>query len=388
MPQNISVVVIDSNTDSINNIVKSIKSLGNDVSLEGTATNFESGYELIHRRRPMVVIMEVAEDVALSIQYICQILSKFPQISIFATSADKTSETILKVMRAGATEYLLRPVSETDLTFALQKLGRLWLVKTSPGEQVGNVISVFSPKGGVGVTTLSINLAAAIHEATTKPTILIDLDLNAGDVTTFLNMKTSYTISDVTTNISRLDKSFLQGVIQKHSSGISVLAEPKKVEEGISISVGEIKKVLALLKTMYDYIIIDTETLLDRTMAAIETSDMILLVFVMSLPSITNIQRYLKYFEKQGFGGDKIKLVANRYLKKGDIKTEDAAKALNHKIYWSIPNEYDIAISCLNKGVPLTTGAPKSALSQNIKELAKTITEDITKTEDIKGGRY
>jgi pilus assembly protein CpaE len=377
MPQNISVVIIDSDTDSINSIVKSIKNLGNDVSLEGTATSFESGYELIHRKRPMAVIMEVAEDISLSIQHICQILSKFPQISIFATSSDKSSETILKVMRAGATEYLLRPVSETDLTFALQKLGRLWLIKTSPEERVGNVISVFSPKGGVGVTTLSINLATAIHEATTKPTILIDLDLNAGDVTTFLNMKTSYTISDVTTNISRLDKSFLQGVIQKHSSGISVLAEPKKVEEGISISVGEIKKVLALLKTMYDYIIIDTETLLDRTMAAIETSDMILLVFVMSLPSITNIQRYLKYFDRQGLGSDKIKLVANRYLKKGDIKTEDAEKALNHKIYWSIPNEYDTAISCLNKGVPLTIGAPKSELNRSIKELAKTITENI-----------
>jgi pilus assembly protein CpaE len=377
MPQNISVVIIDSNTDSINSIVKSIKNLGNDVSLEGTATSFENGYELIHRKRPMAVIMEVAEDISLSIQHICQILSKFPQISIFATSSDKSSETILKVMRAGATEYLLRPVSETDLTFALQKLGRLWLIKTSPEERVGNVISVFSPKGGVGVTTLSINLATAIHEATTKPTILIDLDLNAGDVTTFLNMKTSYTISDVTTNISRLDKSFLQGVIQKHSSGISILAEPKKVEEGISISVGEIKKVLALLKTMYDYIIIDTETLLDRTMAAIETSDMILLVFVMSLPSITNIQRYLKYFDRQGLGSDKIKLVANRYLKKGDIKTEDAEKALNHKIYWSIPNEYDTAISCLNKGVPLTIGAPKSELNRSIKELAKTITENI-----------
>lgn len=382
MPQNISVVIIDSDTDSINSIVKSIKNLGNDVSIEGTATSFESGYELIHRKKPMAVIMEVAEDVSLSIQHIYQILSKFPQISIFATSTDKTSETILKVMRAGATEYLLRPVSETDLTFALQKLGRLWLVKTSPGEQVGNVISVFSPKGGVGVTTLSINLATSIYEITMKPTILIDLDLNAGDVTTFLNMKASYTVSDVTTNISRLDKSFLQGVIQKHSSGISVLAEPKKVEEGISISTGEIKKVLGLLKTMYDYIIIDTETLLDRTTTAIEMSDMILLVFVMSLPSITNIQRYLKFFENKGFGMDRIRLVANRYLKKGDIKVEDAEKALNRPIYWSIPNEYDTAVSCLNRGVPLNVGASKSELNQNIKELAKTI------TSSIKTGRY
>jgi len=376
MPQDISVVIIDSDTDSINNIVKYIRNLGDSVTVEGTATTFEAGFELIHKKRPMVIIMEVGEDISLCIERICHILSRFPQISIFATSTDKSSETILKVMRAGATEYLLRPVSETDLSFALQKLGRLWLIKTSPQEQVGRIITVFSPKGGVGVTTLSINLATAIYESKMKPTILMDLDLNAGDVTTFLNMKATYTISDVTTNISRLDKSFLQGVIQKHASGISVLAEPKKVEEGISISGGEIKKVLGLLKTMYNYIIIDTETLLDRIMSVIEISDMILLVFVMSLPSITNIQRYLKFFDNRGLGRDKIKLIANRYLKRGDIKTEDAEKALNHPIFWSIPNEYDTAMSCLNRGVPLSIGAPKSELNHNMKELAKAITKN------------
>lgn len=376
MPQSISVVIIDSDTDSIANIVEYIKNLGNNVTIEGTATTFESGFELVHKKRPMAVIMEVCgEDLKLYLERIVQLLNRFPQLSIFATCADKSSDTILKVMRGGATEYLLRPVSETDLSFALQKLGRLWLVKTAPQEEVGRIITVFSPKGGVGVTTIAINLATDIYEATMKPTILVDLDLNAGDVTTFLNMKPTYTISDVTVNISRLDKSFLRGVIQKHSSGIFVLAEPKRVEEGISISGGEIKKVLGLLKTMFDYIIIDTETLVDRTVTAIEMSDMILLVFTMSLPAITNIQRYLKYFDKKGFGSDRIKLIANRYLKKGDIKIGDAEKALNYPIFWSIPNDYDTAVACLNKGVPINMGAPKSELNRNIKELAKTITK-------------
>src|SRR4030043_904565 len=286
MPQNISVVIIDSDIESINNIVKYIKNLEDSVTVEGTATTFETGFELIHKMKPMVVIMAVGEDISLCIERINHILSRFPQISIFATSTDKSSETILKVMRAGATEYLLRPVSETDLSFALQKLGRLWLIKTTPQEQVGRIITVFSPKGGVGVTTLSINLATSIYESTMKPTILMDLDLNAGDVTTFLNMKPTYTISDVTTNISRLDRSFLQGVIAKHESGISVLAEPQRIEEGVSISGSEIKKVLGLLKTMFAYIIIDAESIYDRTTAAIEMSDLILLVFYMSLPSL------------------------------------------------------------------------------------------------------
>jgi len=372
MAQNITVVIIDTDITSLNNIVKYIENLGDNVSLEGTATNYEKGFELVHKKRPMVVIMEVGEDINLAIERIGQLSSRFTQVSIFATSTDKSSDTILKVMRAGATEYLLRPVSNTDLTFALQKIGRLRLVKPAEDES-GRVITVFSPKGGAGVTTIAINLATNIHEITGESTVLVDLDLNAGDVTTFLNMKTSYTISDVTMNISRLDRNFLQGVIAKHESGISVLAEPQKIEEGVSISSSEIKKVLSLLKSMFKYIIIDAETISERTTTAIEMADMILLVFFMSLPSIKNMQRHLKYFDRINLGKDRVKLIANRYLKKSDITIEDTEKALNYPIFRTLPNDYDTTMTCLNKGVPINEGAPRSQLNAAMKDLAKSI---------------
>ena len=372
MAQNISVVIIDTDITSLNNIVKYIENLGDNVSLEGTATNYEKGFELVHKKRPMVVIMEVGEDINLAIERIGQLSSRFSQVSIFATSTDKSSDTILKVMRAGATEYLLRPVSNTDLTFALQKIGRLRLVKPAEDES-GRVITVFSPKGGAGVTTIAINLATNIHDITGESTILVDLDLNAGDVTTFLNMKTSYTITDVTMNISRLDRNFLQGVIAKHESGISVLAEPQKIEEGVSISSSEIKKVLSLLKSMFKYIIIDAETISERTTTAIEMADMILLVFFMSLPSIKNMQRHLKYFDRINLGKDRVKLIANRYLKKSDITIEDTEKALNYPIFRTLPNDYDTTMTCLNKGVPINEGAPRSQLNAAMKDLAKSI---------------
>jgi pilus assembly protein CpaE len=372
MPQNISVVIIDTDFDSMKNMVKFIENIGDTVVVEGTASTFEKGYELVHKKRPMVVIMEVGDDVNLAIERIEQLSSRFPQVSIFATAADKSSDTILKVMRAGATEYLLRPVSQTDLTFALQKIGRLWLVKPEE-EASGRIITVFSPKGGAGVTTIAINLATNIHDMNGKSTVLVDLDLNAGDVTTFLNMKPTYTISDVTMNISRLDRNFLQGVISKHESGISVLAEPQKIEEGVSISSSEIKKVLSLLKSMYKYIIIDAETISERTMSAIEMSDMILLVFFMSLPSIKNMQRHLRYFDRIGLGKEKVKLIANRYLKKSDITIEDTEKALNYPIFFTLPNDYDTTMTCLNKGVPINEGAPRSQLNISMKDLAKSI---------------
>ena len=159
MAQNITVVIIDSDIDSINNMTNYIKKLDSKVVIEGTATTFERGYELVHRKRPMVVIIEINKDVDVAIERITQILNRFPQVSVFATSEDKSSDTILKVMRAGATEYLLRPVAETDLAFALQKLGRLWLTRAVPEDEAGRIFTIFSPKGGVGVTTIAITIA-------------------------------------------------------------------------------------------------------------------------------------------------------------------------------------------------------------------------------------
>jgi pilus assembly protein CpaE len=374
MTHSIPIVIIDSDVDSINKMVKYIKNLGDHAVVEGMATTFENGYELVHKKRPMIVIMEVGNDIDRSIEGLTKILHGFPQTSVFATCSERSSETILKVMKAGATEYILRPISEEDLGSALQKVGRLWITKPAPEAEKGCIYTLFSPKGGVGVTTISTNLATQIYTATEEPTLLVDLDLDAGDVTTFLNMKTSYTISDVTLNISRLDESFLKGVIAKHESGIYVLAEPQRVEEGVSIPGGDISKLLGLLKTMFSHIVVDTENILDeRTMASVEMSDFILLVFVMSLPGIKHIQRHLRYFEKMGFGRDKVKLVVNRYIKKGDIKLDDAEKVLNYPIFRSIPNDYDSAMAALNKGISISKYKPRSYVSTSIEEMAKDI---------------
>jgi len=373
MPQSISVVIIDNDVESVNNLVKYVTHLGDHVVVEGVANSFANGFELIHKKRPMVVILDVCEAGEIAVERIGTILNRFPQMTIFATCTDKSADTILRVMRAGAAEYLLKPVAESDLASALQKLGRLWIVKPSAEAETGRIFTLFSPKGGIGVTTIAINLATNISGSTNKPTILVDLDLDAGDVTTFLNLKPAYTISDVTVNISRLDKNFLKSVITKHESGIFVLAEPQKVEDGVSISGSDLRKVLGLLKTMFPFVVVDTATVLDeRTMAAIELSDTILIPFVLSLPGIKNIQRYLTYFEKMGYK-NKVKLIVNRYLKRGDIKIEDAEKVLSHQVFWSVPNDYDEAMMCLNKGVPASIGAPRSHLNLSINDLARTI---------------
>jgi pilus assembly protein CpaE len=381
--QKFSIVIIDSEPDSIDRMVKYINELGNHAMVDGVATTFESGFELVHKKKPKVVIMEVGQDIDQAIEQMKAILGRFPDVSIFATSGDKSSDTILRVMRAGADEYILRPVAETDLDSALQKHGRLWISKAGPEEERGGtVFTFFSPKGGVGATTIAVNLATHIYDLTKKSTLLVDLDLNAGDASTFFNIKPSYSISDVTANMSRLDKSFLKGVITRHESGVHILAEPQRVEDATSIMGEDIRKVLGILRTMFDYIVVDTENALDdRTMTSLEQGDYVILVFVMSLPGIKNMQRYLRYFEGKGFGKDKIRLVVNRYLKKGDIRIEDAEKALNHEVSWAVPNDYDSTMGCLNKGLPLNMCSPRSKVNSSIRDLAEAMIKLKTKGE-------
>jgi pilus assembly protein CpaE len=373
MSQGITTVIIDSDTESLNKTVKYIKSFGEQASVEGATTSFEAGFELIHKKRPMCVIMSVDDaqyDAAL--ERVKMILTRFPRVSIFAICEDRSAETILRFMRAGVTEYLLKPLSDLDLASALQKLGRLWLA-TPPETEEGKIITLFSPKGGVGVTTIALNLAVSIHQLTNQPTILVDLDLNAGDVTTFLNLKAAYTMSDVTANIGKLDKNFLQGVITRHESGIYVLADPQKVEEAVSISAEDVKKVLRLLRTMFRYVILDTEPAYnERTRTAIEMSHLLYMVFIMSLPGIRNMQRYLNYLDNTGKVKEKIRLVVNRRLKKDEIKPEDAEKVLERPLFWSVPNDYDTVMACLNKGVTVSKFDPKSKLNISIRDLAST----------------
>lgn len=375
MSSEISIIVIDSDVDSLNSTVIHLKTLDGSVLLAGTATSFELGFELIHRKRPMVVVLDVpAGGLDSALENIKTILGRFPQTSIFAACDDQSSDTILKVMRAGATEYLLKPVSEVDLAAALQKMGRLFTSTPSREAPIGKIYTVFSPKSGVGVTTLAVNLAVDLHAATQKPTVLLDLNLNTGDIATFLNLKPAYTMYDVIQNLTRLDRNFLEGVVTKHESGIHVLAEPQKLDPSFRVSGDDIRKVLNILQGMYANIVLDTEATFNvRTMAGFEMSETILMTLVLSLAGIRNVQKYLDYLEQSGFSKDKIKLIVNRYLPKGDVRTEDAEKILKHRVFMALPNDYVTAEASINKGVPLGAFAHKSPLNLAIKALANAV---------------
>jgi pilus assembly protein CpaE len=371
----ISLVVIDSSGDSAAAIERILGAHDSGLHLVGTAASFEKGYELIFAKRPAVVIMEAGdEDISVSLRRVKAILSRFPRTFIFVTGERKTSEAILALLRAGASEFLPKPVAEADLLSAVGKLLRSGAAAVA-AQGKGEIYTVFSPKGGAGVTTVAINLAANIFQKTGRSTVVVDLDHTAADVAPFLDLKPSYTVRDALTGINELDKMSLQNIMARHSSGVHVLAQPIHVGEEVLRTGGEIKRLLDILSATFRYVVVDTEPhVSEATISAMQMSDTVLMLFVMSLPSIKNTRKYLDYLYGRHIRGEKVKAVVNRYHKKGNITLADAESVLQLRVFGCIPNDYVTAIDSLNRGMPVSSFAPRSALNGAVRDLAAKMT--------------
>jgi len=381
MAREITIGIIDSDGEHARQLEKHIKTLNQNLRHVGTASSLEQAETLIAGKRPFVVMIELEPNRKASLDFIAKILSRYPDTNFFAMSSDTSSENILGAMRCGCAEFMLKPVDIKDMMNAFTKFGRLmYREDKSSMDQKGTIVTCFSPKGGMGNSTVAVNLAVSIHESTKKPVVLVDLDLESGDISMFLNLKSKYTISDVTTNITRLDKAYLEGVLAKHSSGIYFLAEPERVEDAEAITSSQLREVLDLLRKMFAYVVVDTSTgYEDKNLVAFDAADLLLLVGVLSLPAIHNLQKSLDVFERLGFGNDKVKLIINRYLRKGEITLEDAQRVLDYNIFWHLPNSYNDVMSSINRGLPLGQLAPASEISRSFKDLAVAVRDQLAR---------
>jgi pilus assembly protein CpaE len=370
MSSQFSVVIIDQDQESRDSILATLKPYADSVTLAGATDNFTDGATLLQKASPNVVFLGV-ENVEQGIKDVQYITLRYPRVSVIACSSEKSSEWILALMRAGAVEYLLRPIAQEELKQSLQKVGRFLLPTAKEDAPSGSIIAVYNPIGGMGTTTVAVNLAAALSEEGAK-VALVDLNLEAGDVNTFLNVNPTYTLSSVTSNIERLDANFLMSVMTRHPSGPFVLTEPLEVDEAVSITPDQVHRILQFLRRTFTYVVVDcVGQLAGCNMAIFSSSDLILFTTTLSLPALKNTKRYLSAMERKGFGRNRVKLVINRYLPKSDIQIRDAEKVLAMPVYQAIPNEYSDVVASINKGMPVVKLLPRSPISKAILALAE-----------------
>jgi pilus assembly protein CpaE len=321
-----------------------------------------------------ILILGLSEKAEQTLRWLDETKESFPNTAVFVTSVSKAPELVISAMRAGAQEFLSQPIVTTDLIQAIDRVRKARTKFKAKAPIRGKIISVFSKKGGLGVTSLAVNLAVALSHESEEKAALIDLDLQLGDVTSFLNLSPEYNILDCLNQDGGVDAVKLQSCMTRHESGVYVLPEPKNPADADNVGNSHINQILNQLKSMFSYVIVDLSHVFDsRNLEVFELSDSIILVSVPNISSIRAAKKALGVFKEMGYLQGKVRLVINRVGKKESISMEQIEKTLHFPVSWVIPNNYPVVIDAINSGVPLTNHRSVSNVSKSIAGLAKDI---------------
>ena len=283
---------------------------------------------------------------------------------VIVISPTKDPELILRSMRAGAREFVLESDHE-ELRHAVRTHAK---VTFGTGE-LGQVVTIFGAKGGVGATAIATNLAGAMQRRSLR-VCLVDLDLYLGDVLAFLDITGNYSITDVLANMSRLDRDLLATSVTKHRSGVSVLAQSGKVEEAEQIKGPDVTALLEFLRRNYDFVIVDGVRGFDElSLAALDGSQHVFMTLTQDVPAVRNGQRCLELFGRLQYDQGRIKLLLNRYAKASKITVDVVGETLGQPLTHTISNDFLLLIDAINRGVLLTEVAPRARITQDIEGL-------------------
>lgn len=348
---------------------------GNDVAaVDCVEGNFDEGLKLIRDAGPDVVMVVMDGDARAALSLMEEVTRTAPSAQLFAMSRDDSTENIVKAMRAGAGEFLSLPLDPPQVLKALIKVITLRRLAVPRGAE-GKIWTVYSPKGGAGVTTVAANLAIELT-GMGKSVCLVDLDFQAGDLALFLNLNPAYTMLDIALNFRRLDSVFLQGTLTRHASGLFLLAAPPhNSSDGGSIPVDQVGTVLELLKSTYDVVIVDTSrNLADETLAALQSANRILLLMELTLPFLRGYRRTMELLDGMSVPRDRVDTVISKHNgARAAIPLEEAKKTLGVSVAHMIPRDDETALAALNKGLPLREVKANSPLRRSIVQLAETL---------------
>lgn len=292
-------------------------------------------------------------------------------------SRNKNPDSILIAMRAGARDFAYLDDASNDVRRAILDLGvALAESGVGPSGRRGKVITVFSAKGGSGATIVASNLAGALRKAGGEDSrvVLLDFNLEMGDVLVFLDMASRYSFHELLANMHRLDSELLYGSLAAHSSGLRVVSQTDHLEEGRDLSSDDAARILAFLRQHFDFIVIDgVRDFRELALLALDKADTILLVMTQDIPALKNANRCLRIFKRLGYTDDRVKLVLNRYRRVGQLTPDSIGDALGRKVSITIANDFPEVIKSVNEGKLLVDNAPSSGVAKDIVDLAAMI---------------
>jgi pilus assembly protein CpaE len=292
---------------------------------------------------------------------------QFPEVSFFVLSQLLDANLLMDAMHLGVKEFIPLPIHAEKFAAAIDRVAGM----NGMGKKA-KTIHVIPTMGGCGSTTIACNVAASL--ARVGKTALLDLDLVRGGVASYFDLRPRYTIADVMDQTATLDMQLLDNALARHAkSGLAILARPELPEDTQRVTQAGFARLTGMLGRMFDYAVVDSMMSIDPIYsAAIASADVNVIVMQLNVPSAKNAERFVGALRRMGIESSKMKIVVNRYVKKGwDIDPEEVERALGLKISWMVPNDFKTAIEAINFGEPVVIRAPRAEMSVSLTGLAQ-----------------
>jgi len=317
---------------------------------------------------PQLVIVNLDPSAHETLKRIENMPRQYPSVSFFVMSQTMDATLLMDAMHLGMKEFIPLPIPEAKFAAAIERVAAVH----GMGKRA-RVLSFVPTIGGCGSTTVACNVAACLARGGHR-TVLVDLDLMRGGVANYFDIRSRYTIADVMETSATVDRQLLDNALTVHAgSGLSILARPEMPEDTQRVNQPGLHRLLGLLSRMFDYVVIDSMmSIAPLYHTVLQASDVNSIVMQLNVPSCKNAERFVGALRRMGCESSKIKLLANRYVKKGwDIEPDEVERALGLSLAWMVPNDFKNAIAAINFGEPVVLRSPKSEMSTSLVGLSE-----------------
>jgi pilus assembly protein CpaE len=381
--QSLSIVVLSADLDNFNEIRTALASDGRSKLLSG-GNDVEQLHEEVVRLKPSAAIINLGANAEQAIRLIERLNGECPGTAVISAARETSADLILQSLRAGAREFLRLPIDVDELRMVLDRVGDLCAQQTEAAKKIGRMTAVFASKGGCGTSFIATNIAASLN----MQTVLVDLNLEAGDLPLFLGLDPKRSIADMVSHRGVLDSNLIAAYVAPYSPNLHLLAAPKEVDPIEKIKPEYVFEVLQKLRESYDHVVLDPQHTFDAiTLAALDQSDKIVLVTSLDIPAIRSAKRALQVFDRVGYPRTKVSILVNRWSKQIDLDLREVEKFLGVPVMGSLLSDYQTVVKSINMGNPLVVSNSSSKIAQEIKRVAQALAAGITLVEEPKPKR-
>jgi len=376
--QSLSIVVLSTGVDNLNEIRAALATDSRAKLLSG-GNDVEQIQEEIIRLKPSVAIISLGDESDQAIRLIQRIKAECPGTAIISVARETAADLILQSLRAGSKEFLRLPINPDELRTVLDRISESSTSKMEEPRETGKMTAIFSNKGGCGASFIAANLAASA----TSRTVLVDLNLESGDLPLFFGLNAEYSIADMVARYKELDEHLISDFVTPCSENLDLISAPKELDPIDKIEPEHIFEVLQRLREHYDHVLLDLRHTFDPiTLMVLDQCDEIVLVFSLDVLAIRSAQRALQFFDREGYPEAKVRIVVNRWSKQIDWDLPEVEKFLHKEVIGTLSSHYQTVVDSINLGTPLVKSNPKSKIAQEIRRLAQSLSTGICQREE------